>query len=61
MIKCYVGLFNKILDTGVYPEAWTVGLIIPIYKEKGDRTDSNNYRGVTLLSRIGKLFKPTSQ
>ena len=32
MIKCYVGLFNNILDTGVYPEAWTVGLIIPIYK-----------------------------
>ena len=50
MIRCYVGLFNKILDTGVYPEAWTVGLIIPIYKKKGDRMDSNNYRGVTLLS-----------
>ena len=47
MIKCYVGLFNKILDTGMYPEAWTVGLIIPIYKKKGDRMDSNNYRGVT--------------
>ena len=56
MIRCYVGLFNKILDTGVYPEAWTVGLIIPIYKKKGDRMDSNNYRGVTLLSCIGKLF-----
>ena len=56
MIRCYVGLFNKILDTGVYPEAWTVGLIIPIYKKKGDIMDSNNYRGVTLLSCIGKLF-----
>ena len=33
-----------------------MGLIIPIYKKKGDRMDSNNYRGVTLLSCIGKLF-----
>ena len=23
MMKCYVGLFNKILDSGVFPEAWS--------------------------------------
>ena len=40
----------------MYPKAWTVGLIIPIYKKKGDRMGSNNYRGVTPLSCIGKLF-----
>ena len=56
MVQQYVGLFNKILDSGVYPEKWTVGLIIPIYKKKGDRKDCNNYRGITLLSCIGKLF-----
>ena len=56
MMKCYVGLFNKILDSGVFPEAWSIGLIIPLYKKKGDRKDSNNYRGITLLSCVGKLF-----
>ena len=55
MIKQYVGLFNKILDTGEYPESWSLGLIIPIYKKKGDKRDCNNYRGITLLSCVGKL------
>ena len=39
MIKHYVGLFNKVLDTSVYPESWSLGLIIPLYKKKGDRKD----------------------
>ena len=56
MIKQYVGLFNKILDTGEYPDSWSLGLIIPIYKKKGDKRDCNNYRGITLLSCVGKLF-----
>ena len=56
MIKQYVGLFNKILDTGEYPDSWSLGLIIPIYKKKGDKHDCNNYRGITLLSCVGKLF-----
>ncbi len=52
----YVKLFNKILDSGNFPSEWLIGVIVPLYKNKGDKTDVNNYRGVTLLSCIGKLF-----
>ena len=52
----YVLLFNKILDSGVIPEDWVLGLIVPIYKKKGDKRDCDNYRGITLLSCLGKLF-----
>ena len=52
----YVKIFNKILESGVFPSKWSVGVIIPVYKRNGDRKDCNNYRGITLLSCLGKLF-----
>ena len=35
---------------------WSVGNIIPIYKQNGNPTDPANYRPITLLSCLGKLF-----
>ena len=50
-----VNLFNRILDTGKYPALWSFGLIVPIHK-RDDRSKVENYRGITLLSALGKLF-----
>ena len=48
-------LLNLILDFGYYPEAWNHGLIHSIHKN-GSKMDSSNYRGIILLSSLGKLF-----
>ena len=48
-------LFNIILSSAIYPQDWCVGLIIPIHK-KGDKSNVENYRGITLLSSLSKLF-----
>ena len=48
--------FNIIFDSGIVPCDWSVGNIIPIYKQNGDPTDPANYRPITLLlSCLGKL------
>ena len=38
-----------------FPESWSAGEIIPLHK-KGDKNNVDNYRGITLLSTLGKLF-----
>ncbi len=43
-------------NTGIIPTDWKRGLVVPLWKGKGDRQDCNNYRGVTLLSVLGKVF-----
>jgi hypothetical protein len=49
-------LFNLIFDKGLIPEQWLYGDIIPIFKNKGDKSDPKNYRPITIVSCFGKLF-----
>ena len=56
LIETIVNLFNLVLKTGVVPSNWCVGIIIPLFKNKGSVNNVDNYRGITLLSVIGKLF-----
>ena len=55
LLPILLNLFNKIFESGVFPEEWSEGYIIPLHK-KGSRSDVENYRGITLLSSLGKLF-----
>ena len=56
MKDIYLKLFNIILETGTFPEEWAMGMIVPIFKNKGSKKDPNNYRGITLLSCMSKYF-----
>ena len=48
-------LFNVLFDKGYFPSSWAESHTIPIHK-KGSVDSPENYRGVTLLSTLGKLF-----
>ena len=37
------------------PKDWARGIIVPIYKD-GEKKNVDNYRGITLLSVVGKLY-----
>ncbi len=56
LITIYCRLFNIVLNTGFVPDSWTSGIIKPIYKNKGDPKDPDNFRAITLISCLGKLF-----
>ena len=44
-------LFQKIWQNEKVPIEWARGIIIPLFKE-GDRSNVDNYRGITLLSEL---------
>ena len=48
-------LFNKLYDTSVFPSEWCKSVIIPLFK-KGNENNPDNYRGISLLSIISKVF-----
>ena len=56
MTNVILGLMNLVLKIGKISEIWSIGTIKPIYKGKGNSKDVDNYRGITLLSCLGKLF-----
>ena len=55
MKRLILCIFNRILNTGHFPEQWAQGLIVPLHK-KGPKDIVNNYRGITLLPTINKVF-----
>jgi hypothetical protein len=48
-------IFNIIYDSGIYPEAWSKGYIVPIFK-KGNIDNPGNYRGITIINVMSKVF-----
>lgn len=55
LVNTLLPLFNKNVELGYFPDEWSTGFVIPLHK-KGSTNDVNNYRGIMLLSTLGKLF-----
>ena len=47
-------IFNLVFN-GSYPFEWTMMKVFTIFK-KGAKNDPNNYRGISILSAIPKLY-----
>jgi len=48
-------LFNKSLQTGVFHDKWKTSYVTQIFK-KGDRSQVSNYRPISKISILPKLF-----
>ena len=49
-------IFNLVISTGIIPNDWKSARITPIYKADS-KVDPANYRPISVLSVIGKLFE----
>jgi hypothetical protein len=49
-------IFNESIATGEFPNRWKIANIIPVYKS-GDRSSCSNYRPISILSCMAKLFE----
>ena len=43
-------------ESVVVPEEWRSAVIVSLYKGKGERTECWNYRGISMLSVVGKIY-----
>ena len=55
MIDWIWKLCNMAFESGVVPEEWRYVVDVSSYKNKGERTECKNYRGISLLNVIRKV------
>ena len=49
--------FNKCLKESCFPDCWKFSSVVPVFKNVGERSTAKNYRPVSLLSVISKVFE----
>ena len=58
--ECLLEWLRRVCNVCVLEEKvqndWMKAIIVPIYKGKGDRSECKNYRGISLLSILGKVY-----
>ena len=50
-------LFNICLKESCFRDCWKVSSVVPVFKNVGERSTAKNYRPVSLLSVVSKVFE----
>ena len=50
-------LFNNCLKESCFPDYWKVSLVVPVFRNVGERSTAKNYCQVSLLSVVSKFFE----
>lgn len=59
VLQALLPLFNAVLTTHSMPNLWHISIIKPIYKNKGEVDDPNNFRPISLSTSCYRLFMAT--
>ena len=50
-------LFNKCLKESCFTDCWKDSSVVPVFKNIGERSIAKNYRPVSLLSVVSKVYE----
>ena len=50
-------IFNQSLMTGIFPDEWKSARVTPLYKNSGKRSDPTNYRPISVIPVVAKVFE----
>ena len=54
--KKLTDIFNLSIVSGIFPSEWKIAKVTPIFKS-GERNEPNNYRPISVLPTIARLFE----
>ena len=56
LVPYLISIFNSITESGIFPSCLKVATITPLWKP-GEKTDPNNYRPISILFSVSKVFE----
>ena len=55
-LEWLVRVFNICFMLSIIPLDWIIACMVPLYKSKEDLHECSNFRGISLLSVVGKVY-----
>jgi hypothetical protein len=53
----YTSIFNSFIENSVVPSEWKSATVSPLFKNQGSNSELNNYRGISVLPLLSKVFE----
>ena len=50
-------LFNMCLKESCFPDCWKVSLVVPVFKNAGEKSTAKNYHSISPLPVVSKVFE----
>ena len=61
IVESLTVIYNLSINSGIVPSDWKHARITPVYKGKGDVSDPSNFRPISVIGHLAKIFEKEIQ